>query len=301
MIDRLLEFSIRNRALVIFGVLLVGALGLRAAQAPIDAVPDVTNVQVQVLTNAPALGPLEVERFVTFPVEAVMSGLPRLERGPQRLEVRPVAVTVVFEEGTDIYFARQLVAVRLSEAREAIPEGYGTPEMGPISTGLGEIYQFEVRGEPDASPTVSPTREDCYTPMELRTVLDWYIAYQLRSVPGVVEVNTFGGEVKTYEVQLDPARLTAYDLSLGEVFEALERNNGNAGGGYIAARRRAVPDPRGGPGPEPRGHPRASSSPRARRHAGHHRRPRPTVAFAPMVRQGAVTATAAARRSSASS
>jgi len=233
MIERLVDFSIRNRAIVIFAVLLMGAGGLRAAQElPIDAVPDVTNVQVQVLTTAPALGPLEVEKFITFPVETVMSGLPRLE------EVRSVskfglsAVTIVFEEGTDIYFARQLVAERLAEARDAIPRSYGMPRMGPISTGLGEIYQFTVRGDP-MCPEDDPDIDDCYTPMELRTLLDWYIAYQLRSVPGVVEVNTFGGELKTYEVQLDPTRLTALDIPLADVFDAIERNNANAGGAYI--------------------------------------------------------------------
>jgi cobalt-zinc-cadmium resistance protein CzcA len=233
MIERLIDFSIRNRALVILGVLLVGAVGLRAAQQlPIDAVPDVTNVQVQVMTTAPALGPLEVEKFITFPVETVMSGLPRLAEVRSLSKFGLSSVTIVFEEGTDIYFARQLVAERLAEAREAIPDGYGNPTMGPISTGLGEIYQFTVQGDPMCAPA-TPDTDDCYTPMELRTVLDWYIAYQLRSVPGVVEVNTFGGELKTYEVQLDPARLTSLDIPLGDVFEALERNNANAGGAYI--------------------------------------------------------------------
>lgn len=233
MIERLLEFSIRHRAVVIFAVLLVGAVGLRAAQQlPIDAVPDVTNVQVQVLTTAPALGPLEIEKFITFPVETVMSGLPHLAEVRSLSKFGLSAVTIVFEEGTNIYFARQLVAERLAEARQAIPEGYGHPTMGPISTGLGEIYQFTVEGDPMCA-SGEPDTEGCYTPMELRTVLDWYIAYQLRSVPGVVEVNAFGGEVKTYEVQLDPARLTALDISLGEVFEAIERNNANAGGAYI--------------------------------------------------------------------
>lgn len=233
MIDRLVELSVNNRFLVIFGVLLVGALGVRALERlPIDAVPDVTNVQVQVLTNAPSLGPTEVEQFITFPVETVMSGLPRLE------EVRSVsrfglsAVTVVFEEGTDIYFARQLVSERLSEAREAIPPAYGRPEMGPVSTGLGEIYQFEVRGEP-ACPSGADDTPDCYSPMELREILDWYVAYQLRSVSGVVEVNSFGGELKTYQVTVNPEHLIAFNLGLSDVFEALERNNQSAGGGYV--------------------------------------------------------------------
>jgi cobalt-zinc-cadmium resistance protein CzcA len=233
MIERLIDFSIRNRAVVVFGVLLMGALGLRAAQQlPMDAVPDVTNVQVQVLATAPALGPLEVEKFITFPIETVMSGLPHLAEVRSLSKFGLSSVTIVFEEGTDIYFARQLVAERLPEARQAVPEGYGHPTMGPISTGLGEIYQFTVEGEP-MCPVEGPDTEDCYTPMELRSTLDWYIAYQLRSVPGVVEVNTFGGQLKTYEVQLDPARLTALDIPLGDVFEAIERNNANAGGAYI--------------------------------------------------------------------
>jgi len=227
------SFCIQHRFLVIFGVLLIGALGVRAAQQlPIDAVPDVTNVQVQVLTTAPALGPIEVEQYITVPVETVMSGLPRVEQVRSLSRFGLSAVTIVFEEGTDIYFARQLVSERLADAREAIPEGYGSPELGPISSGLGEIYQFEVRGDPMCEPG-QPDTPDCYTLMELRTILDWYVSYQLRPLPGVVEVNAFGGELKTYEVQVDPDRLNALNLSLDDVFEALEDNNANAGGGYM--------------------------------------------------------------------
>lgn len=233
MIERVVEFSIKNRFLVIFAVLLVAALGVRALRRlPVDAVPDVTNVQVQVLTNAPSLGPVEVEQFITFPIEAVMSGLPRLE------EVRSIsrfglsAVTVVFDEGTDIYFARQLVSERLSEARAAIPEVHGRPELGPVSTGLGEIYQFEVRGEP-ACPPDQPDTPDCYSSMELRELLDWYVAHQIRSVEGVVEVNSFGGELKSYEVTVHPERLAGFDIGLADVFDALQRNNMSAGGGYV--------------------------------------------------------------------
>jgi len=226
-------FCIQHRFLVIFGVLLIGALGVRAAQQlPIDAVPDVTNVQVQVLTTAPALGPIEVEQYITVPVETVMSGLPRVEQVRSLSRFGLSAVTIVFEEGTDIYFARQLVSERLADAREAIPEGYGSPELGPISSGLGEIYQFEVRGEPMCEAG-QPDTPDCYTLMELRTILDWYVSYQLRPLPGVVEVNAFGGELKAYEVQVDPDRLNALNLSLDDVFEALEDNNANAGGGYM--------------------------------------------------------------------
>ena len=233
MIQRIIDFSLNNRFLVIVLWLLLVAAGIVSLRTlPIDAVPDVTNVQVQVLTNSPGLAPEEVEQFITFPVETAMSGLPRIE------EIRSISrfglsvVTVVFEEGSDIYWARQLVGERLTEAREQIPEGYGEPEMGPISTGLGEIYQFEVKGDPVCRPG-EPDTEACYTPMELRTILDWIVNYRLKSVPGVVEVNAFGGELKTYQVSLDPQRLVAYGLSVGDVFTALEANNRNVGGGYI--------------------------------------------------------------------
>jgi cobalt-zinc-cadmium resistance protein CzcA len=234
MIRRIVDLSLDNRFLVLVLWLLLVFFGVQSmVELPIDAVPDVTNIQVQVLTNSPGLAPEEVERFVTFPVETAMSGLPRID------EIRSVskfglsAVTVVFEEGTDIYWARQLVSERLGEAREQIPEGYGRPEMGPISTGLGEIYQFEVHGDP-MCPDGGPDTRDCYTPMELRTILDWFVNYQLRSVPGIVEVNSFGGELKTYQVTLEPEALTAYGLSVGDVLAALRANNRNVGGGYIA-------------------------------------------------------------------
>lgn len=234
MIRRVIDFSLDNRALVIMGWLLAVALGVHSLRTlPIDAVPDVTNVQVQVLTNSPGLAPEEVEKFITFPVETAMSGLPRVE------EIRSVSkfglsvVTVVFEEGSDIYWARQLVGERLVAARESIPAGYGEPEMGPISSGLGEIYQFEVRGEPMCAKGAADT-DACYTPMELRTILDWNVNYQLRSVPGIVEVNSFGGELKTYQVTVDPNRLVAYGLTTGDVLQALAHNNRNVGGGYIA-------------------------------------------------------------------
>jgi cobalt-zinc-cadmium resistance protein CzcA len=224
MLDRIIDFSLANKFLVILHGILLVVGGLYAmARLPVDAVPDVTNVQVQVMTTAPALAPEEMEQFVTFPVETAMSGLPHVE------EIRSVSqfglsvVTVVFEEGTDIYWARQQVGERLLIARERIPEGVTPPEPGPITTGLGEIYQFEVRSKPGYHHSL----------MELREVLDWTIAYQLRSVPGVIEVNTFGGELKTYEVRVDPTRLLDHKIALGRVFEALKRNNANEGGGYV--------------------------------------------------------------------
>lgn len=233
MIQRIVNFSLDNRFLVVVLWLLIGAVGIRAMlQLPIDAVPDVTNVQVQVLTNSPGVAPEEMEQFITFPVESAMSGLPKVE------EIRSVSkfglsvVTVVFEEGTDIYWARQLVGERLNSAREQIPAGYGSPELGPISTGLGEIFQFEVKGSPMCEG--GPDTDACFTPMELRSILDWNVAFRLRAVQGVVEVNSFGGELKTYQVTADPNRLRAYGLAMGDVFTALRANNQNVGGGYVA-------------------------------------------------------------------
>ena len=239
MATKLVDWSLHNRFLVmVLGVLLVAG-GLASVQRlPIDAVPDVTNVQVQVLTKAPALAPLEVEQLITFQVETAMAGLPDIE------EVRSVskfglsAVTVVFTEGTDIYRARQLVQERLVEARESIPEGFGTPEMGPIATGLGEIYQFEIRGEPACGREKDTA--DCYSLMELRTLLDWFVAFQLKSVPGVVEVNTFGGELKTYQVEPDPAALRSHRLALSDLYDALELNNRNVGGAYLVRNQEQV-------------------------------------------------------------
>ncbi|MFV1969109.1 MAG: efflux RND transporter permease subunit, partial [Pirellulaceae bacterium] len=224
MINKIIDASLDNRFVVLLLVVLLIAVGAWSVMTlPVDAVPDLTNVQVQVLTTSPSLGPVEMEQFVTFPVETSMSGIPKVE------EIRSVTrfglsnVTVVFEEGTDIYWARQQVGERLTQAREQIPAGLGTPTMGPIATGMGEIYQFEVRAEPGYK----------YNLQELRTILDWQVAFQLRGVPGVIEVNTFGGELKTYEVQVNPNALLNYHIPLKRVFEALAQNNANAGGGYI--------------------------------------------------------------------
>ncbi|HQU81708.1 MAG TPA: CusA/CzcA family heavy metal efflux RND transporter, partial [Pyrinomonadaceae bacterium] len=198
----------------------VGAYSL--INLPIDAVPDVTNVQVQVLTAAPSLAPLEIERQVTFPVETAMSGLPDVE------EIRSVskfglsAVTIVFNESVNTYFARQLVLERLAQAREQIPENIGSPEMGPISTGLGEIYQYEL-----------VSKDGSYDAKALRTVQDWNVRRQLLGVPGATEVNSFGGYEKQYQVRLSPEKLQSYKLSLRDIYEAVSRNNANVGGAYI--------------------------------------------------------------------
>jgi len=224
-VQRIIQWSLQNRFIVLIASLLILAMGFVAAtQIPLDAVPDLTNVQVQVLTNSPALGPEEVEQFITFPIENAMSGVPNVD------EIRSIsrfglsAVTVTFHDGTDIYWARNQVNERLQRARENIPPGMGTPELGPIATGMSEIYQFEVRSKPGFNYSLS----------ELRSMLDWQIAFQLRSVQGVVEVNTFGGELKTYEIQVDPAQLQNYGISFADVFKSLDENNGNSGGGYIA-------------------------------------------------------------------
>jgi len=233
MTSRIIDFSLDHRFAVIALWLVVVVIGIDSLRKlPIDAVPDVTNIQVQVLTDSPGLAPEEVEQFVTFAVETAMSGVPRVEEIRSLSKFGLSVVTVVFEEGTDIYWARQLVSERLAEAREQIPEGYGDPRLAPITTGLGEIYHFELRGEPRCAPGEADT-EACYSLMELRSILDWVVGYQLRSVPGVVEVNVFGGEVKTYQVTLDPERLVAYGIGVDRVLAAIQRNNLNAGGGYI--------------------------------------------------------------------
>lgn len=224
MINGLIRFAVSQRLLVLLMVLIMTGAGLYSlTNLPIDAVPDVTNVQVQVLTAAPSLAPLEIERQITFPIEVAMSGLPDIE------EIRSVskfglsAVTVVFHDSVDTYFARQLVLERLSQAREQIPETIGSPEMGPISTGLGEIYQYELKAAPGSE----------YNATALRTIQDWSVRRQLLGVPGVTEVNSFGGYEKQYQVRLDPSKLQSYSLSLRDVLQAVTENNANVGGAYI--------------------------------------------------------------------
>src|SRR3954454_5657586 len=224
MLNAIIESSLRNRFLVIVGTLLVAGLGLYAAlHLPIDAVPDLTNVQVQVITEAPALSPLEVETLLSFPVEQAMSGLPSVEQIRSISKFGISVVTIVFHEGTDIYRARQLVGERLSRAAEAIPPGYGTPMLGPIATALGEVFQFQIKAAANSG----------ISPMELRTLLDWFVAYQLRKVPGVTEINAHGGELKTYHVEVNPDELTTRKLSMTDVFDALKKKNANVGGGYL--------------------------------------------------------------------
>ncbi|HEY7180700.1 MAG TPA: CusA/CzcA family heavy metal efflux RND transporter, partial [Blastocatellia bacterium] len=227
MIKGLIRFSVSQRLLVLLmAPIMIGAGVYSLIKLPIDAVPDVTNVQVQVLTAAPSLAPLEIERQITFPVEVAMSGLPDIE------EIRSVskfglsAVTVVFADSVNTYFARQLVLERLTQAREQIPPNIGSPEMGPISTGLGEIYQYELRAAP------GPEGKQ-YDATALRTIQDWSVRRQLLGVPGVTEVNSFGGLEKQYQVRVDPTKLQSYGLTLRDALEAVARNNANVGGAYI--------------------------------------------------------------------
>ncbi|MEW5757492.1 MAG: CusA/CzcA family heavy metal efflux RND transporter [Pseudomonadota bacterium] len=223
MIDRLVAFSLAHRWLVLIAVIALSALGLYNYQKlPIDAVPDITNIQVQINTEAPGYSPLEAEQRITFPIETAMAGIPQLEYTRSISRYGLSQVTVVFKDRTDIYLARQLINERLSEVKEQLPQGI-EPSMGPIATGLGEIFMY----------TVSAQEGSDMTPMELRTVQDWIVRPQLRNTPGVVEVNTIGGYTKQFHVLPDPDKLLAYDLTLEEIMAALARNNLNTGAGYI--------------------------------------------------------------------
>ena len=229
MIDGILSFSIRQRWLVMIGVLIMAAFGAwNFARLPIDAVPDITNVQVQINTTAPGYSPLEVEQRITFPIETAMGGLPHLDNTRSLSRYGLSQVTVVFKDGTDIYFARQLVNERVQQVKDQLPAGIETA-MGPISTGLGEIYMFTV----EAKPEFRKAGGGQYSPTDLRTIQDWIIKPQLRNVPGVIEVNTIGGFEKQFHVLPDPTQLMSYKLSFRDVMTALAANNANVGAGYI--------------------------------------------------------------------
>ena len=229
MLDGLLRFAINQRWLVLALAAGAAALGLYNYQRlPIDAVPDITNVQVQINTEAPGYSPLEAEQRITFPIETAMAGLPSLGETRSISRYGLSQVTVVFKDGTSIYFARQLVNERIQEVRGQLPPGV-EPAMGPISTGLGEIFMWTVESTPGAKKPDGTA----YTPTDLRTVQDWIIRPQLRNVSGVTEVNTIGGYVKQFHVTPDPAKLVAYGLSFHDVLEALAKNNANVGAGYI--------------------------------------------------------------------
>ncbi len=229
MLERIIRYSVAHRWLVLSLVLGSAALGVWSySRLPIDAVPDITNVQVQVNTAAPGYSPLEAEQRITYPIETALAGLPRLQYTRSLSRYGLSQITVVFEDGTDIYFARQQVAERLQEARSQLPEGLD-PSMGPIATGLGEIFLYTV----EAAPGARKPDGTAWTSFDLRTLQDWVIRPQLRSLKGVTEVNTHGGHVRQVHVLPDPARLIAFDLTFGDLIRAIERNNANAGAGYI--------------------------------------------------------------------
>ena len=227
MLEQLVRFSVRRRGLVLALAFLLVLLSFGAVKKlSIDAVPDVTNVQVSVLTSAPGLSPAEVEQYITFPIETALNGMPDVAEIRSVSRTAVSAITVVFKDHVNVWFARQLVSERLKTAEVDIPPEYGHPELAPVSTGLGEIYEFYLE-----------STDGKRSPMELRTLLDWVVSYKLRSVPGVIEVNAMGGEAKQYQVVLDPKRLAAHKVTLRQVYELLRRNNANIGGGYIEKNR----------------------------------------------------------------
>ncbi|CAG5085998.1 CusA/CzcA family heavy metal efflux RND transporter [Parvicella tangerina] len=226
MINQIINFSIKNKLLIgLMTVALIAGGFWSMTKVPLDAVPDITNNQVQVITQAPNLGTEDIEQFVTYPVEIAMSNLPGV------VEIRSVSrfglsvVTIVFEDDMGTYLPRQLVSEKLNQVKNDIPSEFGEPEMGPISTGLGEIYQYTLE--------VDEAHKDEYSPVDLRTIQDWIVKRQMSMVSGVVEVNAFGGDVKQYEVTVDPDKLKNMNVTMLEVFSALEGNNQNTGGAYI--------------------------------------------------------------------
>jgi cobalt-zinc-cadmium resistance protein CzcA len=226
MLERIIQYSIQNKLIVLLSTLGIIGFGLFALfNIPIGAVPDVTNNQVQVITTTRVLSTQDVEQFITYPIELEMANLPGVK------EIRSVSkfglsvVTIIFEDDMGTYLPRQLIAEKINSAQEKIPEGFGSPFMGPVSTGLGEIYQYIL--------DVKPGYEDRYSITDLRTIQDWIVKRQLSGIPGVVEVNTWGGKLKQYEVAVNPERLWALNITVSEVFDALEKNNSIAGGGYI--------------------------------------------------------------------
>lgn len=226
MLNNIIAFSIKQK--LIIGLLVIGLIGVgiyQVTKLPIDAVPDITNNQVQVITITPSLGAPDVERLITFPIEQVNTNIPGLKEIRSFSRFGLSVVTIVFDDAIDIYWARQQVNERLQKAKEQIPKDVGAPELAPVSTGLGEIYQYTVRPKKGY--------EQKYSAMDLRTIQDWYIRRQLLGVEGVAEVSSFGGLVKQYEIAVDPAKLLANNITINDVFTALENNNQNTGGAYI--------------------------------------------------------------------
>lgn len=226
MLDRIIKFSIKNKLVIgIMTLLLIIWGSWSVTKLPIDAVPDITNNQVQIITVCPTLAGQEVEQLVTFPIEQSIANLPDLEETRSISRFGLSVITVVFDDDVDIYFARQLVNEKLKEAEANIPQGIGTPELAPVSTGLGEVYQYIIHPKKGS--------EHKYNAKDLRTMQDWIVARQLNGTKGIAEVNSFGGELKQYEVAVNPNRLKAMGISVTDIFNALEKNNQNTGGAYI--------------------------------------------------------------------
>src|SRR5215216_2751638 len=226
MLDKIIQFSIKNKLVVGLFVIALVLYGIfEARRLPIDAVPDITDNQVQVITVSPALGAPDVERLISFPIEQANSNIPGLKEIRSFSRFGLSVVTIVFDDEVDVYWARQQVTERLQEVQNQIPKGFGTPELAPVTTGLGEIYQYAVR----------PKRgyESKYDAMQLRTIQDWIVRRQLLGVKGVADVSSFGGYLKQYEVAVNPDRLKSYSITISDVFNALESNNQNTGGAYI--------------------------------------------------------------------
>lgn len=226
MLDKIIRFSIKNKIVIGIMTLLLIIWGVwSATKLPIDATPDITNNQVQIITVCPTLAGQEVEQLVTFPIEQSIANVPDIEETRSISRFGLSVITVVFKEEVDVYFARQLISEKLKQAAEEIPQGIGTPELAPVSTGLGEVYQYILHPKKGS--------EKKYDSKELRTMQDWIVRRQLNGTPGVAEINSFGGELKQYEVAVNPDRLRAMGISISDIFAALEKNNQNTGGAYI--------------------------------------------------------------------
>lgn len=226
MLNKIISFSVRNKLIIgLFVIALIIWGSFEVTRLPIDAVPDITDNQVQVITVSPSLGAPDVERLITFPIEQSCSNIPGLKQIRSFSRFGLSLVTIVFSDETDLYWARQQVSERLQQVQRGIPAGIGAPELAPVSTGLGEIYQYVVRAKKGY--------EQKYDAMELRTLQDWVVRRQLMGTPGVAEVSSFGGQLKQYEIAVRPGQLKAYGISIGDVFDALEKNNANTGGSYI--------------------------------------------------------------------
>ena len=226
MLNKIIQFSIKNKlaiGLVVLALIVWGVYSVK--QLPIDAVPDITDNQVQIITQSPSNGAEDIERFVTFPIEQTMATIPSIEEVRSFSRFGLSIVTIVFKENIDVYWARQQVSERLVEASKQIPTGLGTPQLAPVTTGLGEIYQYVLH--------TKKGYENKYTVTDLRTLQDWIVRRQLLGVEGIADVSSFGGYLKQYEIALNTDKLRSMNISIPDVFTALEKNNQNTGGAYI--------------------------------------------------------------------